>query len=82
MEKAAVVEKVETTGVSTVAAIEDEIEPVPELVKVSMPSPTKQKAKKEKPEAFPATPKELFTTIKKTASMMLRFKKHFVLKVL
>ena len=27
----------------------------------------KQKAKKEKPEAFPATPKELLATIKKTA---------------
>ena len=32
-----------------------------------MPSPTKQKANKEKPEAFPATPKELLATIKKTA---------------
>ena len=29
MEKAAVVEKVETTSVSTVAAIKDDIEPVP-----------------------------------------------------
>ena len=47
-EQAAVVEKVETTGVFTVAAIEDEIEP----------SSTKQKAKKEKPEAFPAPFKE------------------------
>ena len=27
----------------------------------------KQKAKKKKPEAFPATPKELLATIKKTA---------------
>jgi len=67
VEKAAVVEKVETTTASTVAAIEDEIEPVPEPVKASKPSPTKQKAKKEKPEASPATPKELLATIKKTA---------------
>jgi len=67
VEKAAVLEKVETTTASTVAAIEDEIEPVPEPVKASKPSPTKQKAKKEKPEASPATPKELLATIKKTA---------------
>merc|ERR1719317_1298289 len=47
-EEVAVVEKVEPTAASPVAAIEEEIEQVPEPVKVVKASPTKQKAKKEK----------------------------------
>jgi len=70
VEKVAVVEKVELAAASPVAAIEDEIEQVPEPVKVVKPSPTKQKAKKEKTaptEAAPANPKDLLSIIKKTA---------------
>eukprot|EP00092_Neocalanus_flemingeri_P010309 GFUD01011106.1.p1 GENE.GFUD01011106.1~~GFUD01011106.1.p1 ORF type:complete len:866 (-),score=365.14 GFUD01011106.1:1088-3685(-) len=66
-----VVEVVEAVAAAPVAAIEDEIEQVPEPVKVVVkPSPTKQKAKKEKAastEAGPANPKDLLSVIKKTA---------------
>jgi len=70
VEKVAVIEKVELVAASPVAAIEDEIEQVPEPVKVVKPSPTKQKAKKEKTvptEAASANPKDLLSIIKKTA---------------
>eukprot|EP00092_Neocalanus_flemingeri_P039010 GFUD01042466.1.p1 GENE.GFUD01042466.1~~GFUD01042466.1.p1 ORF type:complete len:755 (-),score=310.89 GFUD01042466.1:753-3017(-) len=66
-----VVEVVEAVAAAPVAVIEDEIEQVPEPVKVVVkPSPTKQKAKKEKAastEAGPANPKDLLSVIKKTA---------------
>merc|ERR1712106_380571 len=66
VEKVVEVEKV----AAPVALIEDEIEQVPEPVKVVKPSPTKQKAKKEKAnptEAASANPKDLLSIIKKTA---------------
>jgi len=66
VEKVVEVEKV----TAPVALIEDEIEQVPEPVKVVKPSPTKQKAKKEKAnptEAASANPKDLLSIIKKTA---------------
>merc|ERR1712123_444659 len=67
VEEVAVVEKVEVVAASPVAAIEEEIELVPEPVKIVKPSPTKQKAKKEKAEAASANPKDLLSIIKKTA---------------
>jgi len=70
VEEVAVVEKVEVAAASPVAAIEEEIELVPEPVKIVKPSPTKQKAKKEKhvpAEAASANPKDLLSIIKKTA---------------
>eukprot|EP00092_Neocalanus_flemingeri_P098305 GFUD01125350.1.p1 GENE.GFUD01125350.1~~GFUD01125350.1.p1 ORF type:complete len:871 (-),score=359.19 GFUD01125350.1:1079-3691(-) len=79
VEQVAEVEVVEAVATAPVAAIEDEIEQVieqvpeqvPEPVKVVVkPSPTKQKAKKEKAaatEAGPANPKDLLSVIKKTA---------------
>jgi len=69
-EEVPVVEKVELTAASPVAAIEEEIEQVTEPVKVAKPSPTKQKAKKEKnvpTEAAPGNPKDLLAIVKKTA---------------
>merc|ERR1712123_272336 len=67
VEEVAAVEKVEVAAASPVAAIEEEIELVPEPVKIVKPSPTKQKAKKEKAEAASANPKDLLSIIKKTA---------------
>jgi len=73
VEAPVVVEKVEVAeqvASSPVAAIEEEIEQVPEPIKVVKPSPTKQKPKKEKAnsmEAIPANPKDLLAIIKKTA---------------
>merc|ERR1712106_828445 len=67
VEEVAVVEKVEVAAASPVATIEEEIELVPEPVKIVKPSPTKQKAKKEKAEAASANPKDLLSIIKKTA---------------
>ena len=66
-EEVAVVEKVEPTAASPVAAIEEEIEQVPEPVKVVKASPTKQKAKKEKNVPTEANPKDLLSIVKKTA---------------
>jgi len=69
-EEVPVVEKVELTAASPVDAIEEEIEQVTEPVKVAKPSPTKQKAKKEKnvpTEAAPGNPKDLLAIVKKTA---------------
>ena len=40
-------------------------------MKLSKPMKSKQKAKKEKPEAFPATLKELLAISKKTVSMTM-----------
>merc|ERR1712123_448656 len=63
-EVAAVVERVEVAAASPVAAIEEEIELVPEPVKIVKPSPTKQKAKKEKhvsAEVASANPKDLLS---------------------
>jgi len=66
-EEVAVVEKVELIAASPVAAIEEEIEQVVEPVKVAKPSPTKQKAKKEKNVPADANPKDLLSIVKKTA---------------
>jgi len=66
-EEVAVVEKVELIAASPVAAIEEEIEQVVEPVKVTKPSPTKQKAKKEKNVPTDANPKDLLSIVKKTA---------------
>jgi len=66
-EEVAVVEKVELIAAAPVAAIEEEIEQVVEPVKVTKPSPTKQKAKKEKNVPTDANPKDLLSIVKKTA---------------
>jgi len=61
---------VEAKAAAPVAEIEDEIEQLPEPAKVVKPSPTKQKAKKEKAlstEAVHSNPKDLLSVIKKTA---------------
>jgi len=66
-EEVAVVEKVQLTAASPVAAIEEEIEQIQEPVKVVKASPTKQKAKKEKNVPTEANPKDLLSIVKKTA---------------
>jgi len=70
VEKVVAEENVAVKESQKIAIIEDEVEPAPEPVKPTKPSPTKQKAKKEKADSgalHHATPKELLAIIKKTA---------------